>query len=126
MSYCLQAVDQKQEKNYVAERMIVEVLKNHKPVMILFPERRNFPRIRNQERWWRSIRPCARIWYVVYAGVNQGSEVPTISCVPESAGEVGVVWRNCCVMGTIVALLHRGMRTGARRVEGAGSRPALR
>ncbi len=39
----LQSMDQKQEKNYVAERMIVEVMKDHKQVMMLYPERRNFP-----------------------------------------------------------------------------------
>src|SRR5499427_2041799 len=43
----LQSMDQKQEKNYVAERMIVDVMKDNKPVMMLYPERRNFPT--NQE-----------------------------------------------------------------------------
>src|SRR5437588_5312767 len=36
-------------KNYVADRMIVEVMKDKKPVMMLYPERRNFPTNRSEE-----------------------------------------------------------------------------
>src|SRR5256885_285150 len=74
----LQAVDQKQEKNYMAERMIVEVMKDHKPVMILFPERRNFPTNQESGTMVAIYSTLREDLYVVYAGVNQGSDVPTI------------------------------------------------
>jgi len=101
----LQAVDQKQEKNYVAERMIVEVLKNHKPVMILFPERRNFPTNQESGTMVAIYSTLREDLYVVYAGVNQGSEVPTIHVFLNPL--VKWVWFGgiVVVMGTIVALL---------------------
>src|SRR4029077_8900186 len=43
----LQSVDSKPEPNYTSERLIVEVTKNSKPLMMLYPERRFFPA--NQE-----------------------------------------------------------------------------
>ncbi len=101
----LQAVDQKQEKNYTAERMIVEVLKDHKPVMILFPERRNFPAGEESGTMVAIYSTLREDLYVVYAGVNQGSDVPTIHVFLNPL--VKWVWFGgiVVVMGTIVALL---------------------
>src|SRR2546430_8079098 len=101
----LQAVDQKQEKNYVAERMIVEVMKDHKPVMILFPERRNFPAGEESGTMVAIYSTLREDLYVVYAGVNQGSDVPTIHVFLNPL--VKWVWFGgiVVVMGTIVALL---------------------
>jgi cytochrome c-type biogenesis protein CcmF len=101
----LQAMDQKQEKNYVAERMIVEVMKDHKPVMILFPERRNFPAGEESGTMVAIYSTLLEDLYVVYAGVNQGSEVPTIHVFLNPL--VKWVWFGgvVVVMGTIVALL---------------------
>jgi cytochrome c-type biogenesis protein CcmF len=101
----LQAMDQKQEKNFVAERMIVEVMRDHKPVMILFPERRNFPAGEESGTMVAIYSTLREDLYVVYAGVNQGSEVPTIHIFLNPL--VKWVWFGgiVVVMGTIVALL---------------------
>jgi len=101
----LQAVDQKQEKNYMAERMIVEVMKDHKPVMILFPERRNFPTNQESGTMVAIYSTLREDLYVVYAGVNQGSDVPTIHVFLNPL--VKWVWYGgiVVVMGTIVALV---------------------
>ena len=101
----LQAMDQKQEKNFVAERMIVEVMRDHKPVMILFPERRNFPAGEESGTMVAIYSTLREDLYVVYAGVNQGSEVPTIHVFLNPL--VKWVWFGgiVVVMGTIVALL---------------------
>ena len=58
----LQNFDTKQEKNYTAERMIIEVSRNNKPVMMLYPERRIFPATRNPAPWWPSIPRSSRIF----------------------------------------------------------------
>ena len=101
----LQALDQKQEKNYMAERMIVEVMKDHKPVMILFPERRNFPANQESGTMVAIYSTLREDLYVVYAGVNQGSDVPTIHVFLNPL--VKWVWFGgvVVVMGTIVALI---------------------
>ena len=101
----LQGIDQKQEKNYVAERMIVEVMKDHKPVMILFPERRNFPTNQESGTMVAIYSTLREDLYVVYAGVNQGSDVPTIHVFLNPL--VKWVWYGgmVVVMGTIVALI---------------------
>src|SRR5437660_853758 len=38
----LQGFDTKPEKNYTAQRLLVEVLRNKKPIMMLYPEKRRF------------------------------------------------------------------------------------
>ena len=101
----LQAMDQKQEKNYVAERMIVEVMRDHKPVMILFPERRNFPAGEESGTMVAIYSTLREDLYVVYAGINQGSQVPTIHVFLNPL--VKWVWFGglVVVLGTLVALL---------------------
>jgi len=101
----LQAMDQKQEKNYIAQRMIVEVMKDHKPVMILFPERRNFPAGQESGTMVAIYSTLREDLYVVYAGVNQGSDAPTVHVFLNPL--VKWVWFGgvVVVMGTIVALL---------------------
>jgi len=74
----LQAVDQKQEKNYMAERNDRGSDERSQAVMILFPERRNFRRIRNREPWSRFIRRCREDLYVVYGGKIRVAMCPTI------------------------------------------------
>src|SRR5260370_31707135 len=38
----LQGFDTKPEKNYTAQRLLVEVLQDNKPTMMLYPEKRRF------------------------------------------------------------------------------------
>jgi len=101
----LQSMDQKQEKNYVADRMIVEVLKNDKPVMMLYPERRNFPTNQESGTMVAIYSTLREDLYIVYAGMNPQSNLPTVHAFINPL--VKWVWWGgmVVVMGTIVALL---------------------
>jgi cytochrome c-type biogenesis protein CcmF len=101
----LQSMDQKQEKNYVADRMIVEVLKNDKPVMMLYPERRNFPTNQESGTMVAIYSTLREDLYVVYAGMNPQTNLPTVHAFINPL--VKWVWWGgmVVVMGTIVALL---------------------
>jgi Cytochrome c biogenesis factor len=101
----LQSMDQKQEKNYVADRMIVEVLKHDKPVMMLFPERRNFPTNQESGTMVAIYSTLREDLYVVYAGMNPQTGLPTVHAFINPL--VKWVWWGgmVVVMGTIVALL---------------------
>jgi len=101
----LQSMEQKQEKNYVAERMIVEVMKEGKPVMMLYPERRNFPANQESGTMVAIYSTLREDLYVVYAGMNPQNNLPTIHVFVNPL--VKWVWWGgmVVVMGTIVALL---------------------
>ncbi len=100
----LQSMDQKQEKNYVADRMIVEVLKDHKPVMLLYPEKRNFPADEESGTMVAIYSTLKEDLYVVYAGMNPDNNLPTVHAFINPL--VKWVWFGgmVVVMGTIVAL----------------------
>src|SRR5262249_12842377 len=74
----LQSMDEKQEKNYVADRMIVEVTKDNKPVMMLYPERRNFPTNQESGTMVAIFSTLREDLYVVYAGINPATNRPTM------------------------------------------------
>src|SRR4030095_12676918 len=101
----LQSMDQKQEKNYVADRMIVEVMKDQKPAMILYPERRNFPTNQESGTMVAIYSTLKEDLYVVYAGMNPQTGLPTIHVFINPL--VKWVWWGgiVVVMGTIVALV---------------------
>jgi len=101
----LQSMDQKQEKNYVAERMVVEVLKDNNPVMMLYPERRNFPTNQESGTMVAIYSTLREDLYVVYAGINPANGLPTVHAFINPL--VKWVWWGgmVVVMGTIVALL---------------------
>ena len=101
----LQSMDQKQEKNYVADRMILEVLKDSKPVMMLYPERRNFPTNQESGTMVAIYSTLREDLYVVYAGMNPQTNLPTIHAFINPL--VKWVWWGgmVVVMGTIVALV---------------------
>jgi len=101
----LQSTDQKQEKNYLADRMIVEVMKNQKPVMMLYPERRNFPANQESGTMVAIYSTLREDLYVVYAGMNPQNNLPTLHVFINPL--VKWVWWGgmVVVMGTIVALL---------------------
>src|SRR5215470_19944683 len=98
-------MDQKQEKNYMAERMIVEVMKDHKPVMMLFPERRNFPAGEESGTMVAIYSTLREDLYLVYAGIDPAANQPTMHAFINPL--VKWVWWGgmVVVMGTIVALL---------------------
>ncbi len=101
----LQSMDRKQEKNYVADRIIVEVMKDKKPVMMLYPERRNFPTNQESGTMVAIYSTLREDLYVVYAGMNPQNNLPTIHVFINPL--VKWVWWGgmVVVMGTIVALV---------------------
>src|SRR5215831_10288674 len=101
----LQSMDEKQEKNYAADRMIVEVMKVNKPVMMLYPERRNFPTNQESGTMVAIYSTLREDLYVVYAGINPATNLPTIHAFINPL--VKWVWWGgmVVVMGTLVALL---------------------
>ena len=65
----LQSADTTAEKNYTAQRMIIEVLKNNKQMMLLYPEKRRFQGDNQESGTMVSIYSSLREdLYVVYPG----------------------------------------------------------
>ena len=128
----LQSMDQKQERNYVADRMIVEVMKDHKPVMMLYPERRNFPTNQESGTMVAIYSTLREDLYVVYAGMNPATGLPTMHAFVNPL--VKWVWWGgmVLVMGTLVALVPNRAavvvlakaQSSAGAPELAGLRPA--
>jgi cytochrome c-type biogenesis protein CcmF len=101
----LQSGDTKAEPNYTAQRMIIEVLKNDRQIMMLYPEKRNFQA--NQESGtmvsiYSSLREDL---YVVYAGQDPDSNMPVIHAYLNPL--VKWVWLGgvIVVFGTLLALM---------------------
>jgi len=123
----VQSMDQKQEKNYVADRMIVEVMKDHKPVMMLYPERRNFPADQESGTMVAIYSTLREDLYVVYAGMNPQTNLPTIHVFINPL--VKWVWWGgmVVVMGTLVALLpNRAAVVVLTRTEAPAAAPEFR
>jgi len=101
----LQSYDQKPEKNYTAERMIVEVLQDNKPLMMLYPERRFF-QTSEQSGTMVAIYSTLRVdLYVVYAGQSPETQLPVVHAYLNPL--VKFIWLGgaVVVLGTLVALL---------------------
>ena len=110
----LQSMDSKPEKNYTAERMIVEVLRDNfkgdrqavnKPVMMLYPERRFFPSNQQSGTMVAIYSTLREDLYVVYAGRSPDTNVPVIHAYLNPL--VKWIWLGgvVVVLGTLVALL---------------------
>src|SRR5260370_37528211 len=74
----LQGFDSKAEKNYTSERMIVEVWRDNKPLMMLYPERRFFQTNEQSGTMVAIYSTLREDLYVVYAGQNPETQVPVI------------------------------------------------
>src|SRR3974390_1325598 len=102
----LQSADTKVEKNYTAQRMIVEVLKDNKQLMMLYPEKRQFQGNEQQAGTMVAIYSTLREdLYVVYAGMDPDLNVPVIHAFRNPLVKwiwLGGVW---VVMGTLLALM---------------------
>jgi cytochrome c-type biogenesis protein CcmF len=101
----LQSFDTKPEKNYTAERMIVEVLEGNKQVMMLYPERRRF-QVNEQSGTMVAIHSTLREdLYVVYAGQSPETNMPVIHAYLNPL--VKWIWFGGVILvcGTLVALL---------------------
>jgi cytochrome c-type biogenesis protein CcmF len=101
----LQSFESRPEKNYTAERMIIEVSENNKPKMMLYPERRFFPTNEESGTMVAIYSTLRDDLYVVYAGQSPESQVPVIHAYLNPL--VKWVWLGgaIVVMGTFVALL---------------------
>src|ERR1700737_2328740 len=103
----LQGRDSKAEKNYTAETILVEVMRDNKPVMMLYPERRFFLVNENEPAGtmvaiYSTLREDL---YVVYAGLNPETQAPAIHAYLNPL--VKWIWLGgvVVVLGTLVTLL---------------------
>ena len=101
----LQTTDTKPEKNYTAQRLVVEVLRSNMPRMMMFPEKRNF--ITNKENGtmvaiYSTLREDL---YVVFAGTDPDTQLPVIHAFLNPL--VKWIWFGgvTVVFGTLIALL---------------------
>jgi len=102
----LQTADAKADKNYTADRMIMEVLKDHKQLMMLYPEKRKFFGTGEQSGTMVAIYSTLREdLYVVFAGSDPDTNLPVIHAFLNPLVKwiwLGGVW---VVMGTLLALM---------------------
>src|SRR6202521_3888902 len=64
----LQSVDSRPERNYTAQRMIIEVMRDNKPIMMLYPEKRHFSTNEQNGTMVAIYSTLKEDLYVVYAG----------------------------------------------------------
>jgi cytochrome c-type biogenesis protein CcmF len=102
----LQSGDTKAEKNYTAQRMIIEVLKNNQQLMLLYPEKRQFQGNEQAAGTMVAIYSTLREdLYVVYAGMDPESNIPVVHVFLNPLVKwiwLGGVW---VVLGTLLALI---------------------
>jgi cytochrome c-type biogenesis protein CcmF len=101
----LQSMDTKPEPNYTSERLIVEVMKDAKPLMMLYPERRFFPANQESGTMVAIYSTLREDLYVVYAGRSPDNDVPVIHTYLNPL--VKWIWLGgvVVVLGTFVTLL---------------------
>jgi cytochrome c-type biogenesis protein CcmF len=101
----LQGVDAKPEKNYTAQRMIVEVLRDGQSVMMMYPERRFFPANQESGTMVAIYSTLREDLYVVYAGESPENQTPVIHAYLNPL--VKWIWLGgvVVVLGTLVTLL---------------------
>ncbi len=101
----LQGMDTKPERNYTAQRMLVEVLRDKKPIMMLYPERRQFPTNQESGTMVAIYSTLKEDLYVVYAGESPDTQMPVIHAYLNPL--VKWIWFGgvVVVFGTLVALL---------------------
>ena len=101
----LQSFESHPEKNYTAERMIIEVSENNKPKMMLYPERRFFPTNEESGTMVAIYSTLRDDLYVVYSGQSPDGQTPVIHAYLNPL--VKWIWLGgaIVVMGTFVALL---------------------
>jgi cytochrome c-type biogenesis protein CcmF len=101
----LQGFDTKPEKNYTAQRLLVEVLQDNKPTMMLYPEKRRFSTTEENGTMVAIRSTLQEDLYVVYAGTSPDTQLPVIHAYLNPL--VKWLWFGgvVVVFGTIVALL---------------------
>jgi cytochrome c-type biogenesis protein CcmF len=101
----LQSFDNRPEKNYTSARMIVEVWRDGKPRMMLYPERRFFETNEETGTMVAIYSTLREDLYVVYAGQSPETQVPVIHAYLNPL--VKWIWLGgvTVVLGTLVTLL---------------------
>src|ERR1700757_330330 len=74
----LQGFDTKPEKNYTAQRLLVEVLEDNRPTMMLYPEKRRFSTTEENGTMVAIHSTLQEDLYVVYAGTSPDTQLPVI------------------------------------------------
>src|SRR5271165_2317109 len=101
----LQGTDTKPQKNYTSERMNIEVLRDNKELMMLYPERRRFNIDQPSGTMVAIYSTLKEDLYVVYAGESPETQLPVIHAYLNPL--VKWIWFGgaVVVLGTLVALL---------------------
>jgi cytochrome c-type biogenesis protein CcmF len=101
----LQGFETKPERNYTAQRMLVEVMRDKKPIMMLYPEKRRFATTVENGTMVAIYSTLKEDLYVVYAGNSPDTELPVLHAYLNPL--VKWIWLGgaVVVLGTLVALL---------------------
>jgi cytochrome c-type biogenesis protein CcmF len=101
----LQNYDSTQAPNYTAERATIDVEKNGRSVMMLYPTRRFYPSNQESGTMVAIASTLREDLYVVYAGTNPDTNLPVIHAYLNPL--VKWIWLGgvVVVLGTILALL---------------------
>src|SRR5260370_42612235 len=101
----LQGFETKPEKNYTAQRMLVEVLRDKKPLMMLYPEKRRFGTTVENGTMVAIYSTLKEDLYVVYAGTSPDTQLPVLHAYLNPL--VKWIWLGGAVVafGTLGALL---------------------
>jgi cytochrome c-type biogenesis protein CcmF len=101
----LQSVDSRPERNYTAQRMIIEVMRDNKPMMMLYPEKRRFLTTVENGTMVAIYSTLKEDLYVVFAGQSPDTQLPVIHAYLNPL--VKWIWLGgaLVVLGTLVALL---------------------
>jgi cytochrome c-type biogenesis protein CcmF len=101
----LQSTDSRPERNYTAQRMIIEVMRDNKPLMMLYPEKRRFVTTVENGTMVAIYSTLKEDLYVVFAGQNPDTQLPVIHAYLNPL--VKWIWLGgaVVVLGTLVALL---------------------
>jgi cytochrome c-type biogenesis protein CcmF len=104
-SLLLQGFDSRPEKNYTAQRMLVEVLRDKKPIMMLYPEKRHFSTNEQNGTMVAIYSTLKEDLYVVYAGDSPDTQLPVLHAYLNPL--VKWIWLGGAVVvfGTLVAML---------------------
>jgi len=101
----LQGFDTRPERNYTAQRLLVEVLRDKKPIMMLYPEKRRFETTTENGTMVAIYSTLKEDLYVVYAGNSPETGIPVVHAYLNPL--VKWIWLGGAVVvfGTLVALL---------------------
>jgi len=101
----LQGFDTRPEKNYTAQRVLVEVLRDKKPMMMLYPEKRRFNTTVENGTMVAIYSTLKEDLYVVYPGNSPDTDLPVLHAYLNPL--VKWIWFGgaVVVLGTLVALL---------------------